>query len=156
MGTTRDDVNAPLLALIGFLSAIVVFAIIVLLTVIYYAAEARQEYAKNISQPYTEVENLLSSQQAKLIEYRWVDRENDVVAIPIDRAMKLVVAEERSDRRSAPSSHGTGDTAGAGTALTTGTNDSAGAEASSSSGASAWRSTEGGNQNASTAGGGHD
>jgi hypothetical protein len=103
MTTTQNDVNTPLLLVIGFVSAVLVFAIVVMLTVLYYAAEARQEYVKNISQPYTEVENLLSAQRAKLVEYRWVDPKNQWVAIPIDRAMELVVAEQDAKHRSEPS-----------------------------------------------------
>ncbi|NLX94968.1 MAG: hypothetical protein GXY83_02205 [Rhodopirellula sp.] len=89
----HEDVNTPLLALIGLLGSILVFAVIVLLTILYYGAEARQEYVKNVSQPYAELDNLLASQRAKLVEYRWLDQKSKSVAIPIDRAMQLVVAE---------------------------------------------------------------
>lgn len=119
---SQNDVNTPLLALIGFLGAIVVFAIIVLLTVIYYAAEEREEYVKNISQPYTEVDHLLAAQQAKLVEYRWVDEKNQLVAIPIERAMQLVVAEGGAGSPTERSPEGGKDSTEAETSSTTGTN----------------------------------
>ncbi len=109
--TSHEDVNTPLLAMIGFLGAILVFAIIVLLTVIYYAAEEREDYVKNINQPYTDLDNLLASQRAKLVEYRWVDQNKELVAIPIERAMQLVVAESRSAADAGPSDKGGTDSA---------------------------------------------
>ncbi|NUQ61614.1 MAG: hypothetical protein HUU20_03945 [Pirellulales bacterium] len=121
--TSHNDVNTPMVALIGFLGAVLTFAVIVLLTVIYYAAEEREDYAKNISQPYTELENLLATQRAKLVEYHWVDQKNQVVAIPIDRAMQLVVVEGRANPRAEGSRQGS--------------TDAAAAEASSSTGAAA-------------------
>lgn len=97
-----DDINTPMVALVGFLGSILVFAIVVFLSVLYVSAQEQQEYAKNVAQPYTELENLRSAQRIKLVEYRWVDQAKHVVAIPIDRAMQLVVDEYRSENRSAP------------------------------------------------------
>jgi hypothetical protein len=93
-----DDVNTPMVAMIGFLGCILIFAIVVFLTVIYHSALDREKYAKDTSQPYTELDNLLASQRIKLVEYRWIDEKNHVVAIPIDRAMQLVVDEHRGGR----------------------------------------------------------
>jgi hypothetical protein len=96
-----DDVNTPLVALIGFLSAILVFAVVVALAVLYNAAQEREQYQKNISQPYTALENLLASDRIKLVEYRWVDQKKQTVAIPIERAMALVVAQYRGPKQAA-------------------------------------------------------
>jgi hypothetical protein len=90
-----DDVNTPLVALIGFLCTVLVFAIVIALAVLVNSAQEHQQYEKNISQPYTKLESLLASQRIKLVEYRWVDQKKQVVAIPIDRAMQLVVAQYR-------------------------------------------------------------
>ena len=69
------------------------FAIIILLEVMFYRIEARDRYEKDFSQPPAELTSLVQQQQARLAEYRWVDEKKGVVAIPIDRAMELVVAE---------------------------------------------------------------
>ncbi len=90
---TGDDVNTPVIALVGFISALLFFAIIVLLEVVFYWAEARQRYERDVSQPPQELATLMHNQQARLAEYRWVDEKKGVVAIPIDRAMELVVAD---------------------------------------------------------------
>ena len=90
---TRDDVNTPAIAMVGLISALLFFASIILLEVMFYRMEAQQRYEKDISQPFIELTNLVQRQQAKLADYRWVDEKKGVVAIPIDRTMELVVAE---------------------------------------------------------------
>ncbi|MHC4399426.1 MAG: hypothetical protein ACYTG0_07090 [Planctomycetota bacterium] len=98
----RDDVRTSTVAIIGLLGAILTFAVILLLMVVYYHAEVDQDYRKNVSQPDFEVENVLADQQAKLVEYRWVDQEKKIVAIPIDRAMGIVVRELSSGTPAEP------------------------------------------------------
>jgi hypothetical protein len=91
---TRDDVNVPVIAAVGILAVSLLVAIILLLEVVFYHVQSGLAYEKDISQPYAEVANLMAEQQAKLAEYRWVDKDKRVVAIPIARAMSLVVSEE--------------------------------------------------------------
>jgi hypothetical protein len=86
-----DDLNTPKIAVVGFISAIVVFALIILMQVMFYWAEARQRLVKDIDQPYLEYANLTADQQAKLAKYQWIDQKEKIVAIPIKRAMRLVV-----------------------------------------------------------------
>lgn len=91
--TTRNDVNTPVIAVVGFLSALLFFAIIILLQVVFYRVEAHERFEKDFSQPPQELSSLVHNQRARLAEYRWVDEKKGVVAIPIDRAMELVVAD---------------------------------------------------------------
>lgn len=98
----NDDVNTPLVAIVGLIGGILIFVVVMLLTVFYQAGLTRQQYATDLSPPYPELENVLASQRTKLANYRWVDEKNSVVAIPIDRAMPLVVRQQRRD--SQPSS----------------------------------------------------
>lgn len=104
--SSYDDVNTPLVAMIGFLSCILIFAIIVALTVLYNSALDREQYAKDTSQPYAELDSLLAAQRIKLVDYRWLDEKNQVVAIPIERAMQLVVDTHRAGPHP-PQSEGT-------------------------------------------------
>ncbi len=90
---TGDDVNTPVIALVGFISALLFFMIIVLLEVVFYWTEARERYEKDFSQPPQELAALVQNQQARLAEYRWIDEKKGLVAIPIDRAMEMVVAD---------------------------------------------------------------
>jgi hypothetical protein len=90
---TRNDINTPAIALVGFISAILFFAIVILLQAIFYQYQSQQRLESGASQPPLELTNLVQNQQARLAEYRWVDQKKGVVAIPIDRAMALVVAD---------------------------------------------------------------
>lgn len=98
-----EDVRTSTLALVGLLGAILTFAVVVLVMVVYYRVSAQERYQKQISQAPAELSNLVANQQAKLTEYRWVDQQKGVVTIPIDRAMQLVVAELSSEAGSKPS-----------------------------------------------------
>jgi hypothetical protein len=99
-----NDLNTPMIALVGLLGALLTFAVIVALQVLYYSAASRQEERKVIQAPTTDSDSLMAEQEVKLTRYGWIDREKKQVAIPIDRAMELVVrelsateSEERSD-----------------------------------------------------------
>ncbi len=99
----QDDLNTPVIAVVGLLSAILLVVIIVLLMVIYYHVETREEYDKNFSRAPAELGNLVAKQQATLASFRWVDRQKQIVAVPIDRAMGLVVAEDAPGGGPSPS-----------------------------------------------------
>ncbi len=89
----QDDLNTPVIAVVGLLGAILMVVIIVLLMVVYYHVASQEEYAKNTSQTPIQLTDLVAGQQAELAEYRWVDQRQGTVAIPIGRAMDLVVGE---------------------------------------------------------------
>ena len=93
MSDFGDDLNTPKIAVVGFIGAIVVFALIILMQVMFYWTEARQHVVKDIDQPYMEYANLTADQQARLAKYQWMDEKQKIVAIPIRRAMELVVDE---------------------------------------------------------------
>jgi hypothetical protein len=96
-----DDLNTPKIAVVGFISAIVVFALIILMQVMFYWAVAQQRLVKDIDQPYLEYANLTADQQAKLAKYQWIDQKEKIAGIPIKRAMELVV-DELSQKSAVP------------------------------------------------------
>jgi hypothetical protein len=87
---TRDDIRTSSLALIGFLGAVVVVALILLMTVVYYSTADRLDYERRVKEPYPELENLLADQEARLVEY------------DIQGAMELVVKEWADGVRPGP------------------------------------------------------
>jgi hypothetical protein len=91
--TTNQDVNTPVIAVVGFLGVILVGAVVLLLQVVYYQVEAQQSYDKDLSERPIELSNLLEAQQAQLAEYRRADPAKKVVSIPIGRAIDIVVKE---------------------------------------------------------------
>ncbi len=94
---TQDDLNTPAIAVVGLVGAIVVFAIIVLLMVVFYRAESRQRYARDGNRPYSPVSQLVTDQQVTLARYGWVNQRRGIAHIPVTRAMDLVVAELSRD-----------------------------------------------------------
>ena len=96
----RNDVNTPAIAMVGLLGALLFFAAVVLLEVMFYRIAAQQRNDKDINEPFAELTALVQRQQARLAEYRWVDEKKQIAAIPIDRAMELVVTDEqRTEKR---------------------------------------------------------
>jgi hypothetical protein len=94
----RDELNTPLIAIVGFLGAIATFAIIVVLQVLYYQLEAAEQLRKEISPAPAELASAIADQEAKLADYRWIDQQKQLVGIPIDRAMRLVVDDLAAGR----------------------------------------------------------
>ena len=77
----------------GIVGAILVFVVIVGMQATFYYVEQAELYDKVYSQPPEELTRLRATQQERLNSYRWIDEQNRVAAIPIDRATELVVEE---------------------------------------------------------------
>ena len=89
----HDDLNVPMMAFWGVFSCIVTFVLILAIQVGYYRVANEETERKVISAVYADSESVLAAQDAKLVRYGWLNRDTGVVAIPIDRAMELVVRE---------------------------------------------------------------
>ena len=89
--TTQDDLNTPAIAVVGFVSVVVVFVIIILLTVVFHSVNQgmERERLKSGGVLYPQISKLDTDQQGHLAMYDKVDQH----FIPIKRAMQLVVAE---------------------------------------------------------------
>ena len=88
-----DDPNVAASAVVGIISAIVLFVIIVLLQTWFYRAEADERFRKIYSQPYQELQKLDNEQRERLTSYGWISEGDGVAHIPIDRAMELIAME---------------------------------------------------------------
>jgi hypothetical protein len=88
-----NDMHTPLIAFVGVVGTVVLFATIVSLQVLYYTL-AEQDYRRKVVEaPTIESDSIIAEQQIQLTQYGWLDREQNKVAIPIDRAMERVVAD---------------------------------------------------------------
>ena len=85
--------NTPLTALIGVVFAIVLFALVVFLQAFFYRAEEGENARKVVAVAPEELSQLRAQQVETLNSYRVIDPKAGVVAIPIDRAMELVVRD---------------------------------------------------------------
>lgn len=94
MSANYDDLNIPAIGTLGVVSALLSFATIIGTQAIYYAYERAQFETKRVQVPFADSDHKLNEQRGRISNFGWVDRKNDVVAIPIDQAMDLVVKEQ--------------------------------------------------------------
>lgn len=93
-----DPAAAPT-AVVLFVGFVLVYLCVVGLQTLFYV-EREQEYVKKqYGSPPQLLVSARAEAQANLKEYAWIDREQGVVAIPIDRAMELVTREEAARTR---------------------------------------------------------
>lgn len=87
----RDEVDTPLISVIGAFGAVVVFAIMIALQVIYNEAHSDLRTRLDDIQP-AELSDLVAQQQAALVEYGY-DQNGEKYTIPIRQAMRKTVEE---------------------------------------------------------------
>ena len=85
--------NTSLTAVVGVVSAILLFAIVVTLQAFFYRSERAEDQRKVVAVAPEELSQLRAQQEELLHTYKWVDPAKGVVAIPIERAMEIVVKE---------------------------------------------------------------
>lgn len=87
------DPNTPVTVVIGIVGAILTFVVIIALQAVFFQVE-RAELRRKSDEAQPEDLARFRAEQAELLHgYRWVDQSAGVVAIPIGRAMELVVRE---------------------------------------------------------------
>ena len=89
---------------VGLLSVILTIDTIIGLQALYYWQLDRAETSEDLYQRPPKLEALLAVQRPRLTDYRIVDAKKEIVAVPIRRAMELVVMElsQRGDTTVAP------------------------------------------------------
>jgi hypothetical protein len=88
-----DDPRAAPTFLIGIIGTILVIVTIFLLEALYHNTIVAERERKDAANPPAQIRELDAAQRRMLSDYRVIDAENDIVAIPIERAMELVVEE---------------------------------------------------------------
>jgi hypothetical protein len=84
--------------MIGFLGAILVVVIILLLAVVFRGVEQRQLQRKQIEPRYQEISTLQENQRGYLAGYGWLDSERGIARIPIEEAKQLVLQDLAAGR----------------------------------------------------------
>ena len=100
----RDEINAGLLGMVGAFIAVGVLLIIVLLQAWFYNWRGEITAAATLAtnDPRTPLGQAILEQQQQINSYRWINREAHVRAIPIERAMELVVEEMAPAKNPSP------------------------------------------------------
>jgi hypothetical protein len=78
---------------VGLVSVILTIDFVVGLQALYYWQLNQAETSEDLFRPSAKLKTLLDAQQTRLTDYRIVDAKKGSVAIPIGRAMELVVTE---------------------------------------------------------------
>jgi len=92
-GEGIGDPNTPVTLVVGVVSAILLVIVVVLLQAYYFYSEQRESERKVVAVVPEELAQARAEQVGQLNSYRWIDEEAGVVAIPIERAMELLVTE---------------------------------------------------------------
>jgi nitrogen fixation-related uncharacterized protein len=95
MSHPKDDIDTSMIALIGILSAILTFAIIVFVMIWYENVKQYEFERKVVAAKPAELSLLNSEQQEMINAYRWVNEASQTVAVPIDLAKQLVIQENQ-------------------------------------------------------------
>ena len=98
MKRSADDVKAAPMVIIGIVGAILLFAVIVLLSALFLSVQQSEAEKKAQSAGPGNLRRMRAEQIQSLSEYRWVDAEKKIVAVPIDRAMDLLILEVAEEK----------------------------------------------------------
>ena len=93
----RADPRTVLTLYIGAIGVILLIVVGIWLDVFYKVTVDRENERKVVELVPRPLLKLRSEQLRLLDEYRWIDEDQGVVSIPIERAMELVLAEERAN-----------------------------------------------------------
>lgn len=89
----NPDPRAFSTVMVGLAGVLITVLVVIGLEVIYYRTAQAEITRKEIELVSPELEAMRQQQADRLDHYRWVDQEAGTVAIPIDRAIELIVEE---------------------------------------------------------------
>ena len=89
----KENLHMPMIITVGIVSVLLTVASVFAVQALYLNY-ADAEYQRKVVQPVVvQADSKLAEQEAALSRYGWLNRQEKVVAIPIDRAMDLVVSQ---------------------------------------------------------------
>jgi sensor histidine kinase regulating citrate/malate metabolism len=93
MAAAKENLDNGLILTIGILLVVLTFVLILLVQGWFYKAQTEERVRKVIEPRSEELASVVAQQQETLHSYKVMDTEKGTVAIPIERAMELVVRE---------------------------------------------------------------
>jgi len=90
----QDELRASPIVLVGVVSAILLFLLVVFVSGLFLHWEKEVSLEKASPLMPEELRRLRSQQMGEINSYRWISEKDGIVRIPIDRAMELVAREE--------------------------------------------------------------
>jgi hypothetical protein len=93
MTAAKENLDTGMIVTIGVLLVVLTFVLILLVQGWFYQAQ-HDEYVRKVVEPRSEdLASAIADQQESLHTYRMLDPDAGTVAIPVERAMELVVRE---------------------------------------------------------------
>jgi len=97
---SQEEINTPLIAAVGTISVILLTALILVLVILYQYQEKKLDRSLQESAAASEIEILVTQQEAKLAGLADPEGNKPVEGIvPIDDAMEQVLVELRAERQ---------------------------------------------------------
>jgi hypothetical protein len=93
--TSHTDPSSLWTVVVGVIGFLIVAIFIIGIQAIFYQTENREIQEKIVSQAPARLTSIRAEQESHLNSYKMIDSNSGVVAIPIDRAMELVVEDYR-------------------------------------------------------------
>ncbi|HHN74652.1 MAG TPA: hypothetical protein ENK10_05420 [Acidobacteria bacterium] len=93
----QGDPDTLTLGVVLAAGTIVIIAIVLALEGFYNYAEEQMFEQRVVAVEDTGLARVHAEQLEKLMEYRWVDRQEGRVQVPIERAMELVIEDAAKD-----------------------------------------------------------
>ncbi len=88
-----DDLDMSMITVTGIVSSILTFIIIVAVQVMYHDYYQSEFQRKEVDTPIATSNAIIANQKENLGKYAWLNEDKTKVALPIDQAMSMTVAE---------------------------------------------------------------
>jgi len=104
-----DDLNVKRIALVGVISVVVTAVTALAVQVVFYAMASYNDTRKQAESDYRRQNKVLADQAAQIASVG-VDPDTGNITIPVQEAMKMVIAEDDSESDTSESSETTDET----------------------------------------------
>ncbi|MBV1952612.1 MAG: hypothetical protein KUG64_10525 [Cycloclasticus sp.] len=85
----KDDIDIPTLVAVGSVSTVLLIVVVFALQAWFYYEQKTEQAIQEAANPNWALREVQLKHQEKINSYRWVDQENQIASIPIDRAIEL-------------------------------------------------------------------
>ena len=97
MSAQPDNVNARVVATVGICGVVITYAIVLWLQGIYGEDQQLEDYRKSTMMQRNAYRGLAAEQEASMADYAVIDEQAGRYALPIERAMEVVVKDVRTN-----------------------------------------------------------
>lgn len=94
-----DDIDPKAVLVVLTITVIAIVVVVTFAQAAYYHFADIEYQRKVVDRPNTELNQMLDEQRIRINKVRWIDRDQQTVALPIEDAKQLIVQQYPSDRR---------------------------------------------------------